>query len=42
MSRKIEARYERLLLPLFDTFERKAVAAFESHARELAAAAAGA
>jgi len=37
MSRKIEARYERLLLPLFDTFERKAVAAFESHARELAA-----
>lgn len=37
MSRKIEARYERLLLPLFDAFERKAVAAFESHARELAA-----
>lgn len=37
MSRKIEDRYERLLLPLFDEFERKAVAAFESHARELAA-----
>lgn len=37
MSKKIEDRYERLLLPLFDTFERKAVAAFESHARELAA-----
>ena len=37
MSRKIEDRYERLLLPLFDTFERKAVAAFESRARELAA-----
>jgi SPP1 gp7 family putative phage head morphogenesis protein len=37
MSKKIEDRYEKLLLPLFDTFERKAVAAFESHARELAA-----
>jgi len=37
MSKKIEDRYERLLLPLFDTFEKKAVAAFESHARELAA-----
>lgn len=37
MSRKIEDRYERLLLPLFDTFERKAIAAFESKARELAA-----
>ena len=37
MSKKIEDRYERLLLPLFDEFERKAVAAFESHARELAA-----
>ena len=37
MSKKIEDRYERLLLPLFDTFERKAVAAFESKARELAA-----
>lgn len=37
MSKKIEDRYERLLLPLFDTFEKKAVAAFESRARELAA-----
>jgi SPP1 gp7 family putative phage head morphogenesis protein len=37
MSRKIEDRYERLLLPLFDRFEAKAVAAFESKARELAA-----
>jgi len=37
MSKKIEDRYERLLLPLFDKFERQAVAAFESRARELAA-----
>jgi hypothetical protein len=36
MSRKIEDRYERLLLPLFDRFEKQAVAAFESKARELA------
>jgi SPP1 gp7 family putative phage head morphogenesis protein len=41
MSKKIEDRYERLLLPLFDEFERKAVAAFESRARELAAPAVG-
>ncbi|HIH03789.1 MAG TPA: minor capsid protein [Methanoregulaceae archaeon] len=37
MSKKIEARYERLLIPLFDDFEKKAVAAFESKARALAA-----
>jgi len=37
MSKKIEDRYERLLLPLFDRFEQKALAAFESKARELAA-----
>ncbi len=36
MSKKIEDRYVKAILPLFDRFETKAVAAFESRARELA------
>jgi SPP1 gp7 family putative phage head morphogenesis protein len=37
MSRKIEERYVRAVVPLFDRFEKKAVAALEREARELAA-----
>ena len=37
MSKKIEDRYVKAILPMFDTFEKKAVAAVESRARELAA-----